>query len=96
MKLHITENAADWFIDEMGLDKGDKVRFFLKIYGGIETIHPNYFLGLSTGEEGKIEISTEVNGITFYFNEKDAWFLDDYNMKVEMGDQEPVYLFEEV
>ncbi|WP_156292086.1 HesB/YadR/YfhF family protein [Oceanobacillus salinisoli] len=95
MKLQVTEEAAKWFIDEMGLEKGDLVQFYLKIYGGIPTVHPNYFLGLSTGENGKIAVKTEVNGITFYFNEKDSWFLDEYDMKVEMGEEEAEYHFQE-
>lgn len=96
MRLHITEEAADWFIEEMGLEKGEKVQFYLKIYGGIQTEHPNYFLGLSTGDNGEIAIQTEVKGIIFYFNEKDSWFLDEYNMKVDMGQEEPEYHFEKL
>ncbi|WP_085992651.1 HesB/YadR/YfhF family protein [Oceanobacillus senegalensis] len=95
MKLQVNEEAAKWFIEEMGLEKGDMVQFFLKIYGGIPTVHPNYFLGISYGENGKIAIQQEVQGITFYFNEKDAWFLDEYNMKVQLGKGEPEYFFEE-
>lgn len=96
MNLEITEAAADWFIEEMGLEKGEKVQFFLKIYGGIPTDHPNYFLGLSTGDQGEMVVSTEVKGITFYFIEKDKWFLEQYDMKVDMGKEEPVYHFEKL
>ncbi|RKQ30795.1 HesB/YadR/YfhF family protein [Oceanobacillus halophilus] len=95
MKLQVTEDAAKWFIEEMGLEKGELVQFRLKIYGGIPTVHPNYFLGLTTGENGKIAIKDEVEGITFYFNDKDAWFLDEHDMKVEMGEEEVEYHFEE-
>ncbi|PAV28066.1 hypothetical protein CIL05_18320 [Virgibacillus profundi] len=93
MKLEITDAAADWYIDEMDLEAGDFIQFFAKIYGGIPTAHSNYFLGISVGDTGKIGINTEVKGITFYFDEKDAWLLDEYDLKVEMGEDEVEYNF---
>ncbi|GIO25809.1 HesB/YadR/YfhF family protein [Ornithinibacillus bavariensis] len=93
MSLQITEEAAKWYMDEMGLEKGDYVQFFLKIYGGIQTEHPNYFLGISVGLDGEIGVNQQIEGITFYFNEKDAWFLDEYDMKVVMGKDEVEYQF---
>ncbi|MEN2767577.1 HesB/YadR/YfhF family protein [Ornithinibacillus xuwenensis] len=95
MNLEITNDAAKWFIDEMGLEKGDYVQFFLKIYGGIKTEHPNYFLGLTVGRDGEVGVKQEVEGITFYFSEKDAWFLEEYDMKVVMGKDEVEYQFRE-
>ncbi|WP_047985949.1 HesB/YadR/YfhF family protein [Ornithinibacillus californiensis] len=95
MGLQITEEAAKWYIDEMGLEEGDYVHFFLKIYGGIKTDHPNYFLGLSIGQDGEIGVKQEVNGIIFYFGEKDTWFLDEFDMKVTMGKEEVEYQFTE-
>ncbi|WP_047982338.1 HesB/YadR/YfhF family protein [Ornithinibacillus contaminans] len=93
MKLEVTKEAAVWFKEEMGLDTGDYVHFFLKIYGGIKTEHPNYFLGLSVGLDGEIGVKQEVEGITFYFSEKDAWFIEEYDMKVVMGQDEVEYQF---
>lgn len=95
MGLHITEEAAKWLKDEMGLENGDYVQFFLKIYGGIATKHPNYFLGVSVGLDGEMGINQEVEGITFYFNEKDNWFVEEYDMNVKMGEQEVEYEFNE-
>jgi uncharacterized protein YneR len=93
MSLQITEEAAKWYIDEMGLENGDYVQFFLKIYGGIPTEHPNYFLGVSVGFDGEIGVKKEIEGVTFYFTEKDAWFLDEFEMKVVMGQDEVEYQF---
>ncbi len=93
MGLQVREDAAKWYIDEMGLEEGDYVQFFLKIYGGIKTEHPNYFLGISVGLDGEIAAKQEVTGITFYFGEKDAWFLDEFDMKVVMGEDEVEYQF---
>lgn len=93
MKLSVSKEAAKWYIDEMGLERGDHVRFFVKLYGGIPTAHPSYFLGISVGKEGDIFVKDVVEGITFYFTSEDSWFLDEYNLKVEMGEDEAEFIF---
>lgn|SRR5690606_19110390 len=95
MSFQITDEAAKWYKDEMGLEEGDYVKFFLKIYGGIKTDHPNYFLGLSVGKDGEVGESIVIDGITFYFSQKDVWFLKEYDMKVVMGNEEVEYQFTE-
>ncbi|MFD2045348.1 HesB/YadR/YfhF family protein [Ornithinibacillus salinisoli] len=96
MTLKVSTEAAQWFIDEMDLERGDHVQFFLKIYGGIPTAHPNYFIGISYGNVGNIKISTEVEGITFYFNEEDSWLLEQYEMEVVHKNDEVAYIFNEL
>lgn len=95
-QFSISEEAALWFKEEMGLESGDYVQFFVKIYGGIPTTHPNYFLGVSVGESSDIAAEKVVEGITFFFNERDSWFLDEFNMKVvkEKDKDEVDYLFD--
>ncbi|WP_138417395.1 HesB/YadR/YfhF family protein [Aquibacillus sediminis] len=95
MSFSVTKEAAQWYKDEMGLEAGDHVRFFVKLYGGIKTAHPSYFLGVEVAQEGEIAIKEEVEGITFYFNKEDAWLLDDYDLKIEMGQEETVFQFSE-
>jgi uncharacterized protein YneR len=94
MKLHVSNEAAQWFASEMDLKQGDFVRFVVKIYGGIPTAHQDYYLGLSIGKEGNIAVKEEVEGITFYFNEQDAWFLEDYSLKVVLKGDDVDYIFE--
>ncbi len=33
MKIEVSEKALRWFKEEVGLEKGKKVRFYTKIYG---------------------------------------------------------------
>ena len=94
MKFSVSKEAAKWYIEEMGLGQGDFVRFFVKIYGGIPTAHPDYFLGLDVGKDGDIGIKDVVEEITFYFNSDDNWFLKEYHLKVEMGKVEPEFIFD--
>lgn len=93
MKLEVTKEAAEWFISEMDLKPGDYVQFIVKIYGGIPTAHQDYYLGLSVGKDGDIAIKDEVEGITFYFNDHDAWFLDKYNLKITRKNDDVEYIF---
>lgn len=93
MKLSISKEAAQWYIDELGLETGDSVQFFVKLYGGIPTAHPDYFLGITVGNAEEASIKDVVEGITFYFNSQDTWFLNEYNLKVEMGSDEVEYIF---
>ncbi|WP_070120911.1 HesB/YadR/YfhF family protein [Bacillus marinisedimentorum] len=94
-KLTVTEEAADWFISELGLEQGDYVRFVVKIYGGIPTVHPGYYLGLATGKEGTVTIKDEVKGITFYFSEQDAWLLEEHDLHIKNTEQGLEYEFNE-
>lgn len=93
MKLKVNEDAAKWFVSEMHLKPGDFVRFVVKLYGGIPTAHPSYYLGLSLGREREIAIKDVVEGITFYFTHEDSWFLKEYDLQVIEKNGEVEYIF---
>ncbi|CQR47467.1 Iron-sulphur cluster biosynthesis [Paraliobacillus sp. PM-2] len=93
MAFTVTEEAAQWYIDEMGLSSGDYVHFFVKLYGGIPTAHPSYFLGVSVGKDGEMGPFKTVDEITFYFTKQDQWFINEFNLKVDMGNEEPSFEF---
>lgn len=93
MKLNVHEEAANWYIEEMGLEKGDHVRVFTKLYGGIPTVFPSYFLGVKIGEAGEAAVEDVVNGITFYIKNEDTWLLNDHDLEVKMGDEEAAFEF---
>lgn len=95
MKFNISPEAAQWFKEELDLQDGDYVQFIVKIYGGIPTAHPNYYLGILIGKNDSIGVKQEVEGITFYFSEQDKWFLDDYEMEVVYNNGEVEYKFQE-
>lgn len=93
MSLSVSPEAAKWFKEELELDAGDYIQFYVKLYGGIPTVHPNYSLGMSVGKEGTVAIKDEVEGITFYFNDDDAWFLKEYDLKIEAKNDDVEYIF---
>lgn len=95
MSLKVSKEAAQWYRDEMDLQAGDYVQFYVKLYGGIPTVHPNYSLGIAFGKEGNISIKDEVEGITFYFNDQDAWFLEDFDLNVVLKNDDVDFVFKE-
>lgn len=95
MKLTVHEDAAKWYKEEMGLEDGDYVRIFTKLYGGIKTIFPSYFLGVLVGKEGQPAAKDEVAGITFYIKKEDQWILNEHDLEVQMGEDEAEFVFKE-
>lgn len=96
LKLQVTPQAAEWFIDEMGLKNGDAIRFCIQLYGSSGTKHHNYSIGIMRDKpDSDVTIRTEVKGITFFFTESDRWFLDDYRMTVTVDGDEIRYFFEQ-
>ncbi|MGG3892050.1 HesB/YadR/YfhF family protein [Metabacillus fastidiosus] len=93
MNLNVSREAAEWYASEMDLKPGDYLQFVVKIYGGIPTVHPDYYLGISIGEEGSIGIKNVVEGITFYFSVEDSWFLKEYDLDIIKKDNDVEYIF---
>ncbi|QDP41170.1 HesB/YadR/YfhF family protein [Radiobacillus deserti] len=83
MKIEVSEKALRWFQEEVGLENGDKVRFFTQIYG-TSPIREGYGLAFTIDSDSKEAAAHTVSdGITFFVNETDVWFFDDYNLYVD-------------
>ncbi|GGH18260.1 HesB/YadR/YfhF family protein [Paenibacillus segetis] len=79
--INVTHEAAEWFKHELGLQEGQSVRFFARYSaGGI--IHPGFSLGIEVDEPVSLGVSSVVDGITFYMENKDLWYLDGYRLNV--------------
>ncbi|GFR37636.1 hypothetical protein PRECH8_09320 [Insulibacter thermoxylanivorax] len=97
MKLQVTPEAVKWFKEEMGLEPGEAIRFYIQLYGSSGTKHHNFSLGIMRDTPpSDASLSTEVDGITFFFTEGDKWFLDEYEMKVTVEDGELKYTFDQI
>ncbi|WP_060203827.1 HesB/YadR/YfhF family protein [Sporosarcina koreensis] len=95
MKFEVSLEAANWYKKEMDVKQGDYVQYYVQLYGGIPTAHPNYSLGMSIGKEGDIAVKDVVEGITFYFNKNNSWFLNEFDMKVVVEGEELAFVFHE-
>ncbi|MNI79659.1 Iron-sulfur cluster biosynthesis [compost metagenome] len=94
--IDVTKEAADWFIQELGLKEGQAVRFFARYSAGGH-IHPGFSLGLQVEEPLSPGATSVVQGITFYMEDRDLWYLDGYRLIVSYDDKEGdiVYTYEE-
>lgn len=81
MNVKIDETALNWYKDELELNEGDHVKFFVR-YGGCSAVQQGFSLGVSKDEPEQIGVSTIIDGITFFIEEKDVWYFDDHDLVV--------------
>lgn len=81
MTFTIEPTALDWFRSEMGVQQGEFVRFFVRI-GGCSTVQTGFSLGVAKEVPKEIGISTTIDGITFYMEKEDVWYLNEQNLRV--------------
>ncbi len=83
MKLHISEKAAAWYKNELGLCEGDCVRFYAR-YGGFSSFQPGFSLGVSTEPPVTPGVETVVDGIVFYVEASDLWYFDNNDFYIDL------------
>jgi uncharacterized protein YneR len=84
MKIHISNEAADWYKNELFLKEGDFVRFFAR-YGGFNNYQHGFSLGLSTEAPEDAGVKEVINGITYYIEDKDLWYFDDHDLYIDLN-----------
>lgn len=94
--LTVTQEAAAWLSKELSLTRGDFLRFYTMLYGNAASIHPNFSLGLSKETPSRIGLQTVMDGITYYIEENDRWYVDGHQLTVDVRDDELQYDFSPV
>ncbi len=84
MKIHISNEAANWYKDELVLQNGDFVRFFAR-YGGFSTVHQGFSLGLSNDKPEDVGVQLEVNGVTYFIEDRDLWYFDENDFYIDFN-----------
>lgn len=74
MSIQVTEPAAQWYIKELGLKRGDSIRFFVRYSSG-GGLHPGFSLGIAVEPPQHPVLQHEAAGITFYMEDQDYWYL---------------------
>lgn len=83
LKIVVSDDALKWFQEEMDLEKGDKIKFFSKIYG-TSPVQEGYALGFTKDNSPlDMAVRTEKDGIEFYVEERDVWFFNDHDLHVK-------------
>ena len=94
MKIEIEDAAAKWYEDNVGLEPGDGIRFYGKVYGKT-MVHEGFSIAFRKEKPVKPESSTEVNGITYFITDNDTWFFERYDLEVKYDSKidGPEYIF---
>jgi uncharacterized protein YneR len=94
LNIQINSLAAAWYKEELDLKNGDFVRFFVR-YGGCSTVQSGFSLGVSKEEPIDISVKTDMDGFTFYIEEKDVWYFDENDLIIDfqVDLQEPVFRY---
>jgi uncharacterized protein YneR len=95
MNIIVNDRAADWYKEEMLLNKGDYVRFFAR-YGGCSTVQQGFSLGVSSEVPHQIGFEVVKDDIHYYIEEKDLWYFDGKDLYIDFNEQvnEPVFRYE--
>lgn len=96
MKLHVSDQAAAWYVDELNLKPGEGVRFIGKVYGKT-AVHEGMSLGIQkTFDVPEKTAALEViDGRNYWVGIDDGWFFGDFDLDVQWNDKlsEPRYDF---
>ncbi|MFC7394761.1 HesB/YadR/YfhF family protein [Scopulibacillus cellulosilyticus] len=86
MKLTVTPAAVTWFKEEWDFEEGDQIKLFVR-YGGDSTIHAAFSMGIVKDEPKNIGISTIADGITFYVEQDELWYLDGRDLTLDYSQE---------
>jgi uncharacterized protein YneR len=92
MKLTITDPAGEWFRQEMHVEAGEAVRFFVR-YGGHGTVQSGYSLGIEKEKPRNSGLHTVKEGITFFIEQEDLWYFDNKDLLVDYDANNEEILF---
>jgi len=92
MNMTVTKPALEWFQSEWGFKSGDFVRVFVR-YGGNSTIHAGFSLGIAKGDPQDIGLSVTIEGITFYMEQDDIWYVNGRQLVIDFEQKTEEILF---
>ena len=85
--INVSHESSECFKHELGLQEWQSIRFFARYSAG-GVIHPGFSLGIEVDEPVSMGVSSVVDGITFYMEDKDLWYLDGYRLNVAFDEAE--------
>ncbi|OBZ18237.1 hypothetical protein A8L34_01215 [Bacillus sp. FJAT-27264] len=87
MSMAISQAAAAWFKRELALNNGDSIRLFPRYSSG-GGLHPGFSLGLATEAPVTLGDRIEQEGIVFFMEEQDLWYMEGYDLAIEYYEAE--------
>ena len=95
MKIVVSDEALNWFKEEMEAVPGDSIRFFAR-YGGSSSLQPGFSLGVTKEQPDEVAIETEHDSVRYYIESRDKWYFTEHDLHVKVDPKlhELVYLYE--
>ena len=95
MKIILSDDAVNWFAEEMDVESGDSVKFFAR-YGGASPLHQGFSLGIMKEEPDEVAVETVQDGVRYYIEKRDEWFFMEHDLHVNVDPKldELVYTYE--
>lgn len=95
MKINVSDQATNWYEEELNIESGGAIRFFVR-YGGVGGRIPGFSLGINVEEPANMHTSVKKNGIVYFIDEADAWYFDNHDLTVTLDEQldEPQFIYE--
>ncbi|TDQ39755.1 HesB/YadR/YfhF family protein [Aureibacillus halotolerans] len=85
MKIDVSNQALEWFKDEMGVSDQSQVRFFVR-YGGCSSVQSNFSLGVDVTIPKDPVAETTRDNILFFVEQTDEWFFDSHDLEVKFDE----------
>ena len=92
MNIEVSSEAARWYKRELGLEAGACIRFFPRYSSG-GGLHPGFSIGIAVEKPIDLGIEQQAEGIKFYMEESDLWYLRGYNLQVQYEESEDDILY---
>ncbi|MFD1774486.1 HesB/YadR/YfhF family protein [Paenibacillus rhizophilus] len=87
MSVSVSPEAASWFKRELGLTDGASIRLFPRYSSG-GGLHPGFSLGIAVEPPGRPGLEAACEGVVFYMEEQDLWYMDGYNLSIVYSTEE--------
>ena len=83
MKIILSNEAMQWFQEEMEAQPGEYIRFYAR-YGGSSPLHDGFSLGVTKEEPLELSIELVAEDIHFYIETRDEWYFDRHDLHVNV------------
>jgi len=83
MKIILSNEAMQWFQEEMEAQPGEYIRFYAR-YGGSSPLHDGFSLGVTKEEPLELSIELVAEDIHFYIETRDEWYFDGHDLHVNV------------
>lgn len=93
--IQVSAKAVQWFKENVEAKSGDAIRFYVRL-GGCGTVQSGFSLGIAKEQPRVPEVKTEEDGITFYIEREDYWYLDGKPLVVDVDDSNGEVTFQTV